>query len=43
MKLTLEEILGEDNIDYSKSETVNMINNGYYQIFDCGNIVYEII
>lgn len=43
MKLTLEEILGEDNIDYSKSETENMINNGYYQIFDCGNIVYEII
>ena len=43
MKLTLENIIGEENIDYTKSETENMINNGYYQIFDCGNIVYEII
>ena len=28
-----------ENFDATKSERYNMRNNGYYRIYDCGNIV----
>ena len=37
-KHKLKDIL--ENFDASLSETQNMLNNGYRQIFDCGNLVY---
>jgi hypothetical protein len=36
-KHKLEKVL--DNFDASKSEVENMANNGYYRVFDCGNLV----
>jgi hypothetical protein len=29
------------NFDEHKSETENMVINGYFKIFDCGNLVYS--
>ena len=29
-----------ENFDENLSETQNMLNHGYRQIFDCGNLVY---
>lgn len=40
-KHNLKDIL-KDKFDPTKSEDENMINNGYYQIFDCGNLVYAL-
>ena len=37
-KHKLENIL--EIFDNSKSETYNMISNGYYRIWDCGNLVF---
>lgn len=30
-----------DNYDEEMSEYQNMVENGYYRIFDCGNLVYR--
>ena len=40
-KYNLKDIL-TDKFDHAKSENENMIANGYYQIFDCGNLVYSL-
>ena len=40
-KYNLKDVL-IDKFDYTKSENENMIANGYYQIFDCGNLVYSL-
>ena len=40
-KHNLKDILKE-NFDPNKTEIENMIDNGYYQIFDCGNLIYII-
>ena len=39
-KHKLSKILG-DKFDVNLSETENMILNGFYKIYDCGNLVYE--
>ena len=30
-----------DKFDKSKTEVENMFDNGYFRIFDCGNLVYK--
>ena len=30
----------KDKFDPNKSEFLNMSSNGYYQLFDCGNLIY---
>ena len=40
-KHKLKNILKE-NFDPNKSEFLNMSSNGYYQLFDCGNLIYSI-
>ena len=40
-KHNLKDIL-KDKFDINKTETENMIDNGYFQIFDCGNFVYSL-
>ena len=40
-KYNLKDILTY-KFDHAKSENENMIANGYYQIFDCGNLVYSL-
>lgn len=37
-KHKLSKLLGEDNFDESKTEIENMINNGWLQVYDSGNI-----
>lgn len=41
MKHKLPKLLGEENFDPNLSEKENMINAGYDQFFDCGNLKYE--
>jgi hypothetical protein len=41
-KHKLQSLLGE-SFDPSKTETLNMFNNGYRRIWDCGNLVYELV
>ena len=38
-KHNLNNIL-KDKFDPNKSEFLNMSSNGYYQLFDCGNLIY---
>ena len=38
-KHNLKDIL-KDKFDPNKSEFLNMSSNGYYQLFDCGNLIY---
>ena len=38
-KHNLKDIL-KDKFDQNKSEFLNMSSNGYYQLFDCGNLIY---
>lgn len=40
-KHNLKDIL-KDKFDPNKTEIENMIANGYYQIYDCGNLVYSL-
>lgn len=37
-KHKLEKLLGKDNFNSLLSEKENMYNNGFHQLFDCGNI-----
>lgn len=37
-KHKLEKLLGSSNFDASKTEIQNMIDNGFYQVYDCGNV-----
>ena len=39
-KHKLPKLLG-DNFDESKTESQNMIDNGWLQIYDCGNLKLE--
>ena len=39
-KHKLPKLLG-DNFDESKTESQNMIDNGWFQIYDCGNLKLE--
>jgi hypothetical protein len=39
-KHKLQDLLGADKFNPELSETENMINNGYYKLFDCGNLTY---
>ena len=39
-KHKLKELLGEENFNEKLSETENMKNNGFIQVFDCGNMVF---
>ncbi len=41
MKHNLKNILG-DKFDENLTEFENMVNNGFYQIYDCGNLVFEL-
>ena len=40
-KYNLKDIL-KDKFNPDKTEIENMIDNGYYQIYDCGNFVYSL-
>ncbi len=41
MKHNLKNILG-NKFDENLTEKENMVNNGFYQIYDCGNLVFEL-
>ena len=40
-KHKLENLLGKENFDINLSEKDNMENNGYYRLYDCGNLVFS--
>ena len=42
-KHKLKDLLGEDNFNENLSEAENMKLNGFMKIYDCGNLVYEMI
>lgn len=39
-KHKLSSLLGSDNFDINLTEKENMENNGYYRLFDCGNLIF---
>ena len=39
-KYKLKDLLGKDNFDPNKSETDNMLDNGFLKLYDCGNLVF---
>ena len=39
-KHKLKKLLGEDRFNNELSETDNMLNNGFYKLYDCGQLVF---
>lgn len=42
-KHKLKNLLGESNFNPDKTEKENMLNNGYFILYDCGNKKYEVV
>lgn len=40
-KHKLKELLGEEKFDINLTEDLNMLNNGFKKVFDCGNLVFS--